>query len=188
MTIHDELIYDLTQPDKEGKIPLHEIVKKKDTVFKLEETFHTQLVSVNKLETITPDVFVIIGIHDPIENRKHILIELESDITWDFGKSLRQIKKYRRYRWKDDAKYEYDDFEVYVIIPKGYEKYAKLYQNEGINVWLWTTMCVWECKKCVNVWEEEIISPRIHPKCPSQKCNHNQHYLLKAYNSKFESA
>ncbi len=37
MTIDDELILKLTQPDDSGKIPLHTIVKYKDNKLQIEE-------------------------------------------------------------------------------------------------------------------------------------------------------
>lgn len=124
MTIDDELIYELIKPDIHGKVGekalIVKIVGTRKIEYELEEPTHY-------LETyegggfidkkpakIMPDITVTI----PHEQERQIAIELENDVHWDFGKSLRQIKKY-----KD----KFDDARV--IIPKEYEKFAPLYKN-----------------------------------------------------------
>jgi len=150
MTIHDELILALTQLYKKGKAPLYEIVESKDVNYRIEEPMNRELPSGNIIK-MTPDIIVHYK-----GSEKRVAIEVENDIQWDFADSLRQVKKYKRYppkNWK---------LKVIVIIPKEYQRFAPLYNNEEIPVWLWTATRIWECMRCGNITEEKRT---LKPKC-----------------------
>jgi len=83
---------------------------------------------------MSPDIVVY-----SISPSKTTAIELESDEHWDFGHSLRQVRKYRR-----NKKFQ----EVVVVIPKKYNRFAILYVKQGFKVYLWTATRVMECNKC----------------------------------------
>jgi hypothetical protein len=139
MTIHDELVLNLINPDKYGKATgyVTKIVGSNDIRYKLEETYwdqgHYEKI-MNKFVRMSPDIVVI-----SIKPSKTTAIEMESDMNWDFGHSLRQIRKYKRNR---------DFQDVVIIIPKKYERFAILYSNQGFRVYLWEATRIWECNKC----------------------------------------
>jgi len=161
MTIHDELILALTQKDEKRIVPLYRIVR--STAIKYELESSTYLPAQDKPdytapappEGIAPDI-VIKFEHEKSE----VAIEVETDMDFDFGKSLRQIKKYqRRFR------------KVYVIIPKEYERFVPLYKNEDFDVYLWTATRIWECMQCGNIiYEKRPITP----KCSKRSCGPHQ--------------
>jgi translation initiation factor IF-1 len=139
MTIHDELILRLIEPDKSGKATgyITEIVGSKDIRYTLEDTFWWRGHYEGIMKTfvrMSPDIVV-----HSISPSKTIAVELESDKDWDFGHSLRQIRKYKR---------NSDFQEVVVVIPKKYERFAILYSNQGFKVYLWKATRLWECDKC----------------------------------------
>jgi len=87
--------------------------------------------------------------------KRKIAIEVESDIDFDVGKTLRQIKKYSKI------------FETKLIMPKEQEKYAPIFKNEGFCVYLWVATRIWECMKCGQKTYERI---NITPKCSNTQC------------------
>ncbi|GAH88678.1 unnamed protein product [marine sediment metagenome] len=106
---------------------------------------------------MTPDITVTL----PKEGGKPIAIEVENDIQWDFGASLRQVKKYQQ------------KFDTRIIIPEVYKRFAPLYKNEGFRVYLWKAKRKWQCKKCGKITPNES---RVSPKCTTENCkNKNQH-------------
>jgi hypothetical protein len=168
MTIDDELIYELIKPDNHGKIGegalIAKVVGTRDVQYRLEETTSraipfgvTHVKTLDALRfivehSITPDITVTF----PEKNRSQTAIELENDIAWDFGESLRQIKKYK------------DKFnDVRVIIPEQYTRFAPLYKNEGFRVYLWKAKRKWQCLRCCTVTTNES---RIPPRCSNKTC------------------
>ena len=172
MTIDDELILELINPDIHGKVGekalIAKIVGTRKIDYALEESilsweyYDRRALSESGREQvkITPDIIVKV-----LEEKypRPIAIELENDLHWDFGESLRQIKKYKN---------EFDDTRV--IIPEEYERFAPLYKNEGIRVYLWKATRVWQCMICGDITHKEGPIP---PKC--EECNkHTQHRLV----------
>ena len=149
MTIDDELILELIKPDRYGKVGdkalIVKIVGTRKIKYELEEPTHyletyQSGAFVNKEPaTMTPDITVTI----PTEQKRQIAIELENDIQWDFGKSLRQVKKYK-------SKFE----DARVIIPEEYKRFAPLYKNEGLRVYLWKAKRKWQCLRCGIITEK----------------------------------
>jgi hypothetical protein len=164
MTIDDELLLDIIKPNKlgepEGNL-IREIVGSSSIKYALEELvwflrgFQCEIdghkVSTSKDVTICPDIIITLL----KEENKQIAIELENDIQWDFGHSLRQIKDYQ-YKFKDTR----------IIIPEEFIRYAPLYKNEGFRVYLWKAKRLWQCLRCGNETQKE--GP-VAPKC--QSCN-----------------
>jgi ribosomal protein L37AE/L43A len=157
MDIHSELILALCQRDEKGEIPLVKIVGTANMEVRFEESMY--LPAGNQPDYtaplpprgITPDIIVTI-LGTP---KRKIAIEVESNIDFDVGKTLRQIKKYSRI------------FETKLIMPKEQEKYAPIFNNEGFRVYLWTATRIWECMKCGQKTYERTS---IKPKCSNTKC------------------
>jgi hypothetical protein len=180
MTITDEILYEILKPKSNGKIsndaPITEIIGKKDIAYKIEKsTAYTQKIGSGKnpeldIVKITPDILVkVSSLTNSPENsdisksnsEKYVALEIENDIHWDFKKSLRKLKKHKA-RFPDTR----------VIIPKEYQRFAPLYANEGIQVYLWDAERRWQCLRCET---ETSIKGLITPKCPKPKCkNHKQ--------------
>ena len=168
MKIHDALVYELVKPTGHGE-PTGEIIRiigSKKIKYQLEETETFQRRATHSLETIidymTPDIVVTRLRPSPGEAPKAV-IEVETDVDFDFAKSLRQVKKYRRIAP-----------DVRVVIPKEYEKFASLYANEGFRVWLWKATRKYECLRCGNV---TTIEGPYKPKCG--KCEkYTKHRLI----------
>ena len=179
MTIDDELILKLTQPDDSGKIPLHTIVKSKDIMLQIEELILYRLPpQQGEWKRIIPDILITIAPHAHKERQKEVLIELENDVKWDFADSLRQMKLYKKIKTSDKEK------EVIGLIPKIYERFVPLYYNEGIPVWLWSATRIWECMNC-GTHTEKILTTK--PKCSNSDCNSNALRLRGLKDVKFES-
>ena len=68
--------------------------------------------------------------------KKKIAFEVENDIQWDLGASLRQVKKYNRISRTR---------EIEIILPSEYKRFAPLYLNKRIQVYLWTANRIWQC-------------------------------------------
>lgn len=181
MTIDDELLLELFKPDRYGKVGdralIVKIVGTRLIQYKLEETMvywktyedrdEREVRRGTKEIMVTPDITVTI----PKESKKQIVIELENDVKWDFGDSLRQIKKYRD-RFPDAR----------IIIPEEYKRFAPLYKNEGFRIYLWKTTRMWQCLRCGTVTEKE--GP-VQPKC--EQCNKNtEHRLIGLKDTKIE--
>jgi len=182
--IHDALIYELIKPDKSGK-PTGDILKivESEIIYHLEE-YYPLKESIKGLSTVsyagetiiqemTPDI-EITTLPLPVTARypmKKIVIELETDVDFDFGASLRQIKKYRNITP-----------DVRVIIPKEYEMFAPFYVNEGFRVWFWEATRKWQCLRCKNITE---IEGPFTPKC--MKCKtYSPNRLIGLKDTKFE--
>jgi len=139
MTIHDELVLKLIEPDKSGKATgyVTEIIGSKNINYTLEDTFwwrgHYEQI-LGTFVRMSPDIVI-----HSISPSKTTAIELENDEHWDFGHSLRQVRKYKR-----NSAFE----EVVVVIPKKYERFAILYANQGFKVYLWKATRLMECNKC----------------------------------------
>lgn len=179
MTIHDEIILSLVQEDKENITPLERIIKKSVVSYRFEESRRIQN---NDAEFVNISPDITISILDP--NREgytqSIALELESDIRWDWGASLRQVKKYQRnqtFKWAD----------IVVIIPKEYSRFVKLYQNEGFNVWLWSATAEWVCERCGHISYKFMRRPIIMRKCEGEKCSYSDHHLRRLTQVLFES-
>jgi len=182
MTIHDELILALTKRSEEGEVPLHKIVLSNNIRTLMEETIYRELRSMGEWIKMTPDLIVTIAPYT--KSAKHVVIELESDVKWDFAASLRQIKKYKQYLSRTQG----EQYDVIVIIPKDYERYAPLYQYEGIPVWFWEATAEWICEKCGNEVKIIMNRPKILRKCISDSCNYDKHHLNKLLKVKFSPA
>ena len=133
---------------------------------------------------LVPDIMVTTSPYAPPERQRRIAIELESDLKWDFGASLRQIKDYARFLPMRQIR----AYEILVIIPKEYERFVPLYNNEGIPVWLWKATAEWTFERCGYISSIEIERPKILRKCENKKCNYSDHHLNKLYNITFQSA
>ena len=164
MTISDELLVELSKTDKFGEIGknalLVKVVGTSNFTYTLEEPKWFRKNYEEKLRTvihrkqkeimISPDVIVKIT-----NTNEQIAVKIENDIKWDFGESLRQVKKYR------------DKFpDTRIIIPKSHQRYAPLYKNEGLRVFLWSGKRKWKCLRCETVTLNEN---RVPPRC--DKCN-----------------
>jgi len=177
LKIHDALIVELIKPDRYGEATgdIIKIVGGGKIKYQLEELVywrgHHQVLTGTYME-MSPDILVTRLRPAPGE-MEQVAIELETDVDFDFGESLRQIKNYKN-KFAD----------VRVIIPAGkeYETFAPLYKNEGFRVWLWKAIRVWQCLICGNVTEKEGAIP---PKC--KKCNkHTAHGLIELKDIKFD--
>ena len=166
MTIDDELIYELIRPERDGMVGkeglIVRIVGTRKVDYSLEEPkayrrYYRDVFSpVAEVVRITPDLIVTLLGTKEILN-KYVAVELENDVHWDFGQSLRQVKKYKE---------EYDDTRV--IIPEIFEKFAPLYVHEGFRVWLWKAKRKWQCLRCGTISKKEGPFP---PKCKGKNCN-----------------
>jgi len=177
LKIHDILIAELIKLDNHGKLTgdIIRIVGSAKIKCQLEELVywrgHYQAV-MGRIVEMTPDILVTRS-RPTSEEMAQVAIELETDVDFDFGKSLRQIKNYKK-KFAD----------VRVIIPAGkeYERFAPLYKNEGFRVWLWKATRVWQCLRCGNVTEKE---GEIQPKC--EECNkYIPHKLIELKGTTFE--
>lgn len=170
MTIDDELLIELFKPTRKRNVGEKALIKKVvgtlDIKYTIEGLTHhwkyyhrdgfKKLTEppYKELEKITPDIIVYLN-----KTREKIAIEVENDIKWDFGESLRQVKKYQ------------DKFpDTVVIIPDSYQRFAPLYKNEGIRVFLWTGKRKWKCLRCETITLNES---RIPPRCQNTECNNN---------------
>lgn len=167
MTIHDELVLKLIDPDPKSGKPrgyIINIVGSANIRYVLEEYYLEPRVLIREtvhLVEMTPDIVVT-----DLKSGKTTAIEIENDIQWDFAHSLQQVKKYRENRR------EFKD--VVVIIPKRYERFAILYKNEGFRVYLWEATRIWECMQCGSQMEE---ARTIKPKCKKRNCNSKEQSL-----------
>jgi hypothetical protein len=179
--IHDALILEFIKPDKTGK-PTGEIIKAVGTAnikYRLEQLvrfarrvssptysvlkliFGSKRPEATIIEEMTPDI--VVRRMGTSKEKETVVFELETDVDFDFGKSLRQIKNYQR---------RFDD--VRVIIPREYESFASLYKNDGFRVWIWRAIRVWQCLRCASVTEKEGAIP---PKCEDCK-KYTKHRLI----------
>lgn len=168
MTIHDELVLKLIKPNKQGK-PIGYIlniigVGSGKIKCVLEELFYLrqkEMAGRIQYEKMAPDI-----VATNLNSAKKTAIEIENDIQWDFAHSLQQVKKYKRNP-------EFQD--VVVIIPKRYERFARLYKNEGFRVYLWKATRLWECVDCGRVMPDERTAK---PKCSDKLCNSSDRVLI----------
>jgi len=164
MTIDDELLLALVEPDERGFIPLQKIVNHKNIFYVIEDLNYQRLPNSNKVMRICPDLVVELLEEKPTNDKSYAIIELENDYKWDFADSLRQIKHY-----KILVRKRANTRKFIAIIPDVYKRYAELYKKEGIDVWTWKANRVWECMKCGKIKVSEFISqPK---KCPSNDCD-----------------
>jgi len=173
MTIDDELLIELLKPDRFGEVGdgalIIKIVGSKNIYYQLEEptyfwriytkhmpNFYTEHIPKFEREVvkIRPDIMVIF----PSEKFRHVAIEVENDVQWDFGKSLEQVKKYKEQLFEDTR----------VIIPKEYMRFAPLYKHEGFRVYLWKAKRKWKCLRCGTITPNES---RVPPKCRNKECD-----------------
>jgi hypothetical protein len=178
LKIHDALIYELIRPDKGGKPTgdIFKIVGETPISFKIEhmvrsvkrvEGSHLSVFEQGPKKTIMEEMAPDIAVYS-VNSKKVTAIEVETDVDFDFGLSLRQVKKYKSN--KDD----FDD--VLVILPEDYKQFAPLYMNEGFKVWLWKAIRKWECLKCGNITEKK--GP-IQPQCKNCKNTRKDEFRLK---------
>jgi hypothetical protein len=69
------------------------------------------------------------------------------------------VKKYQR------------KFDTRAIIPYEYERFAPLYKNEGVRVWLWQAERKWKCLRCGTI---TVNKSRVPPKCKNDECKNNR--------------
>lgn len=183
------MILELIKPNRLGEVgdnaPITKMVGKR-IKYRLEELVywqgHQQAV-MKTYEKMVPDILVttsktktyIKNTSDGglivADTERPIAIELETDINWDFGKSLRQIKKYRK------------KFTTIVIIPKKYERFAPLYINAGFRVYLWEATRVWKCMRCGKITPTRKT---LKPKCSDKGCNSTEQRLSRIKDATFE--
>jgi len=185
MKIHDALIVELIKPDRHGEATgdIIKIVGSSKIKYQLEELVYRRGQLTNQKihylnvmdqvwHSMSPDI-IVTRLRPTSEERAKVVIEVETDVDFDFGKSLRQIKNYNK-----------EFFDVRVIIPAGkeYEMFAPLYKNEGFRVWFWQAVRVWQCLRCGNVTEK---AGPIQPKC--NKCKkYTEHRLIELKDVKFD--
>jgi hypothetical protein len=169
MTIDDELLLELIKPNRLGEVDeaalIVKVVGTRKVDYELEQTiyhwrdyFKENLKMQSEMIPMTPDIMAKIPAKIGFST---IAIELENDVHWDFGESLRQLRKYRL-NFKDTR----------IIIPKDYERFAPLYKKAGFRVFLWKAIRRWQCLKCGAETHKE--GP-VTPKCSNSKCgNHSQ--------------
>lgn len=156
MKFHDALIYELIKPTRYGEPTgkIVGIVGTKKIKYQLEETEEFQKRATHSLETIidymTPDI-ILTRLKPLTGERPKVVIEVETDIDFDFAKSLRQVKKYKKITP-----------DVRMVIPKEYERFAPLYKNEGFLVWFWKAKREYECLRCRSTTQ---IEGPYEPKC-----------------------
>ena len=182
MTIHDELVLALTNPDEKGKVPLSKIVKSSDISVKLEELVYRPLPSAGEWKKMVPDIIVTLSPKAHPESQRKVAIELESDLKWDFAASLRQIKDYKQFL-PSRQRQKYD---VIAIIPKEYERFVSRYNNEGIVVWLWEATAEWICELCGHTAIIKMERAKILRKCEHEKCSFSGHHLKRLVSVSFE--
>jgi hypothetical protein len=176
MTIHDELILALTQPNEKGDVPIYKMVGRNNAPFRIEESaFLSQgdrpdYTAPLPPQGITPDIIVRVRT-SPVE--EWVAIEVETDKDFDFGESLRQVKKYR-------GKYG-----VIVVIPMEYERFVPLYKNEGLRVYLWKATRILECMACGKL---SYVDKPIEPKCSAKGCKSPGQRLKGIKDEKFVEA
>jgi len=107
------------------------------------------------------------------KEKKRFAIELETGVpVVDVGKTLRQVKKYKEL------------FEVVVlIIPREAERYAPIFKNEGIRVYLWTATREYQCVKCKK---HTFDISSIKPNCSECKSSERALQYLGLRDAKFE--
>jgi len=167
MTLHDELLRALVTPDNEGVFPLNKIIDTEILDANYEESLRV-LDDYNEFMYISPDI--VLSVRDPsnFKNTRKIAIELETGYEWDFGDSLRQIKKYRKNK-------SMNWLNVIVIIPKEYNRFAAIYRNEYIAVFQWEAKGKYICGTCE---EEHIIPITVYKRdqiCPNKKKKDGPH-------------
>lgn len=177
MTIHDELILALTQPNEKGDVPIYKMVGVSNAQYRIEESAyflpsrdHPNGSAPFPPRGITPDIIVRARTF-PVE--EWAAIEVETDMDFDFGRSLQQVKKYK-------GKYG-----VIVVIPKEYERFVPLYKNEGFRVYLWRAIRIWECMQCGH---PSYVEKPIKPKCSAKGCNSQEQRLKGIKNAEFVEA
>jgi len=152
MTIDDELLLELIKPEKDGRVGRESLIVKivgthnidyalEEPTSEIREEDIQSEADIEYMNTheITPDITVVLK-----GRRREVAIELENDVQWDFGESLRQVKRYLD-RFPDTR----------VIIPEEYRRFAPLYTNEGFRVYLWKATRIWQCLKCGKETEKE---------------------------------
>lgn len=171
MTIDDELILELLKPNRLGEVGegalISRVVGTKKVDYELEETtYHWRewfdndgMKQQGEMIPMTPDIMA--KVFSPEDKGIiTIAIELENDIQWDFGESLRQLRKYKL-NFKDTR----------IIIPKDFERFASLYKKAGFRTFLWTAKRRWQCLKCGT---ETAKEGPVVPTCSNLKCkNHS---------------
>ena len=163
MTIHDELLWALTQVDNKGMTPIHEMLGSDNFTYQVEEhkTFRDSKTALTY--QMVPDIIVNAVPFEPRKPR-YLIMEVENHLQWDFSDSLRQIKKYKTHlkMFGEQAK------ELVVIIPEIYDRFTPMYQNEEINVWTWEASRIWECLECNHKWVDKRSLKE--SRCPRKGC------------------
>lgn len=172
---HDALIHELIKPTRHGE-PTGKIIRivgTKKIKYQLEEAFEFQKRATHSLETIvdymTPDI-VVTRLKPLRGETPKVVIEVETDIAFDFAKSLRQVKKYKKITP-----------DVHVVIPKEYDDFAPLYKSQGFRIWFWKAKRKYECLRCKSTTE---IEGPYKPRCST--CNkYIKHRLVDLVNADF---
>lgn len=176
MKLQDALIYELIKPTKLGEPTgaIIGIVGTKNIKYVIEDSQEFQQRATHSIETLveqmTPDL-VVTRLRPQQGEPLTAVVEVETDVDFDFGASMRQIKKYRKI-----------SREIHVIIPKAEENFAPLYRNEGFRVWLWEATRIWECMRCGAVKEE---NRKLQPRCSERSCGSSEQKLKGLKDAKF---
>ena len=125
MTIHDELLWAITQKDTTSRTPLEKIYESDDVHFSLESHYSWRDSKTAIAYQMVPDI-----VATRISDGYSLVIEVENDIKWDFSDSLRQIKKYIKHL--SFGKIQTRDF--LTIIPKAYERFVQMYGNARARI------------------------------------------------------
>jgi hypothetical protein len=164
VTIDDELVSALIQPDEFAKIGKDAPIKG-ITCLRIKDYETEAYIG----ERRTADILLTV-VKDSVDYK--VVVEVENDREFDVGEILRKIKKSKEYP-------------AVVIIAKEFERFAWRFQNSGIGVAFWTTTCKWHCRVCrqITMTSTSSITPS---KC--SKCNKNQLVFNGIDDTEFENA
>ena len=155
MGIHSELILEVTNR-------LKAVVEEDFSRYSL-SPYLIELIrpASKKWEVMSPDILV------DRPGKRQMVIEIESDVGFDFDQSMRQIQKYKK------------KYDVKVVIPKIYDRFAPLYLNDNIQVFLWSATRAWMCNEC---GQYVPVDRPFKPRCTNIHCKSGDMMLSKLQN------
>jgi hypothetical protein len=119
---------------------------------------------------MSPDITVVTSV-----KKRKVAIEIENDLKWDFMESMKQVKNYK------------NKMETIIIIPNIYSRFAPLYENEGIRVYLWKATRIWQCMKCgIEKDKEGPVAPIVPPNNECTNLKHHDFSLVGLKDANFE--
>jgi len=123
MKIHDALILELIKPNRLGEPTgfVITIAGSKSIKYELEAMTYWQGHYEKVMGTyiqMAPDIVITRWKPTPEqtkEGRTFLAVELETDVDFDFGGSLRQVKKYKKKRTPGPDSYSQPEFQLIII-------------------------------------------------------------------------